>query len=308
MVKLRTAATHVSVIIVLLAAIHLLLGNKEQIIVPEDPWCDQWRDPEHRIVISCLGDSITFGDGSHHVGIPVKASRAGRGNFPMAMRGMMMKALLRNARELRCANSPKNEQLVVHNFGVPGATLTPSSLQYEMTEAFRKALTVEATLVIIMLGTNDSREWLNATHFMTHYQRLVRSVRRDNSKLPVMVLSPPPCYPESALFLKTGKCKPVFGINCDVVRRDVSNACRRAVVEGDPFMMFIDVFGSLVNSSSTRRNLDDHFRQNRCPSKLARHTDSIISLFSDGVHPTQVTSNLIADIVSVGVAQYLGFM
>ena len=32
---------------------------------PVDSWCHQWSDPESRIVILCLGDSITYGNGSH---------------------------------------------------------------------------------------------------------------------------------------------------------------------------------------------------------------------------------------------------
>jgi lysophospholipase L1-like esterase len=227
----------------------------------------------------------------------------------MTMLEMIVEALQRKAHALHCATPPSASQIVVKNFGVPGATLTPSDLWYESTSEYGRALAINATLVVIMLGTNDSKEWRNASHFIASYHRLIQNVRKGNRGLPVIILSPPPCYPGPALYEEIGTCKTIYSINCQTVRRDVRDACRQAAVAADGSdVTFLDVFSALVSSSSAIRELENDFHAS-CPSELAPlarklHSASITALFSDGVHPTHATSDSIAAIVAARVVRF----
>lgn len=290
-----------------LFAVHLAVvhSKSNNLQLQQSAWCRQWIDQELRIVVSCLGDSITYGDGSHLFNAPVKVSRAGRGNFPTAMKAFILSALEEKAARLGCSSMPSANQIVVGNYGVPGATLTPGPLQYEQTKEFRSAMTVDAAIAIVMLGTNDSKEWDNAT--MPYFQRLLKqfidNLRNRNPSIDVIIMSPPPCYPEPAIFENTATCRAVYSINCSVVRHQVREACR-AVCSNHAAagLTFVDLFGELVHHSHADvEKLEAHFKLGVCSEGLSEfHRKSlsfgITSLFSDGVHPTHLVSDRIARI------------
>ncbi|MFY7818427.1 MAG: GDSL-type esterase/lipase family protein [Akkermansiaceae bacterium] len=120
--------------------------------------------PEFRI--ACVGDSITQGSG------------AGRGkSYPSQLQELL------------------GEKWAVGNFGVSGRTLLKKGDHpYWNEKAYKNALAHAPHVVIIMLGTNDTKpqNWKFSEEFYPDYEELVKSFQELPSKPIVFVCRPCP--------------------------------------------------------------------------------------------------------------------
>jgi acyl-CoA thioesterase-1 len=123
--------------------------------------------------VACVGDSITAGSG-------------------IADRTMTYPAQL--ARLL-------GEQWVVKNFGVSGATMMNScDKPYQNEGKFREAVEFKPDVVVIKLGTNDTKphNWkASAENFTKDSKLLLAAFREANAKVKIFLCTPAPAFPEN---------------------------------------------------------------------------------------------------------------
>lgn len=116
--------------------------------------------------VACVGDSITQGSG------------AAKGmSYPSQLQTLL------------------GESWVVGNFGVSGRTLLKKGDHPYWNEgAYQKALGFKPDVVIIMLGTNDTKpqNWAHEAEFVADYTELVKSFQALESKPRVYVCRPCP--------------------------------------------------------------------------------------------------------------------
>ena len=116
--------------------------------------------------VACVGDSITAGAGAE----PGKA-------YPI-----QLQAILGNTWEVK-------------NFGVSGRTLLKKGDHpYWIEKAFTAAQAYQPNVVVIMLGTNDtkSQNWVHQDEFYADYKELVETFKNLASKPKVFICRPPP--------------------------------------------------------------------------------------------------------------------
>jgi acyl-CoA thioesterase I len=117
------------------------------------------------VKVACVGDSITQGAGS-------------KGNpYPKQLQELL------------------GEKWKVGNFGVGGRTLMDKGDHPYMSEkAYKDALAMKPDVVIIMLGTNDTKpqNWKFKDTFVTDYTKLVASFQALESKPRIYVCRPCP--------------------------------------------------------------------------------------------------------------------
>lgn len=118
------------------------------------------------VKVACVGDSITHGSG------------ASKGNsYPDQLRRML------------------GEKFEVKNFGVSGATLLNSGDRpYQKQKLYKAALAYEPDVVVIMLGTNDSKpqNWKHREAFEADYRELVGKFAALKSHPRIWVVLPCP--------------------------------------------------------------------------------------------------------------------
>ena len=135
---------------------------------------------DHLVRVACVGDSITFGA---HLRDPNQES------YP-AVLGQML--------------GPGFE---VRNFGVGGATLLKhGDKPYFKQSAYTNALASKPDVVVILLGTNDSKHpgdggtdadksvnnWQSKADFVSDYEDLIRQFRNANPEARIFVGLPTP--------------------------------------------------------------------------------------------------------------------
>jgi acyl-CoA thioesterase I len=189
--------------------------------------------------VACLGDSITFGAGvsdqAHH-------------SYP-ALLGQWL--------------GPKWD---VRNFGVRGATLLKKGNKpYKEQPEFAAALQFKPDVVIIKLGTNDSKHpgagaqgvannWRYKADFAQDYTALLTEFRKANPNIKVFLCLPVPAYaPEK------------FGVDGTAIREEIVPLIRR------------------VAASAGAEVIDLHSALSGKPE-----------LFPDTVHPNDAGTRLIA--------------
>lgn len=135
-------------------------------------------DYEAPVRVACVGDSITQGSG------------AAKGkSYPAQLQELL------------------GPQWKVGNFGVSGRTLLrKGDYPYWNEKAYQNALAFKPDVVIIMLGTNDTKpqNWKHEAEFVTDYRDLVNSFLSLESKPRVFVCRPCP-VPEPGNFRITEK-------------------------------------------------------------------------------------------------------
>ncbi|HUA64778.1 MAG TPA: GDSL-type esterase/lipase family protein [Alphaproteobacteria bacterium] len=145
--------------------------------------CVSRADITQPIRVACVGDSITYGAG---------LKNRDAESYPYWLGRWM---------------GPGYD---VHNFGRSGATLLRAGdLPYVNQPQHDEALAFSPDIVIIMLGTNDSKHhggglppndnvatnWLHKADFVSDYEALIAEFRAINPKAKIYVCCPPPCFP-----------------------------------------------------------------------------------------------------------------
>lgn len=131
--------------------------------------CEAAREAPKRI--ACVGDSITFG----------AAIKDRVKNCYPAQLGRML-----------------GEKFEVRNFGVNGATLLKKGDKpYWKLKAYANARDFQPEVVVIKLGTNDSKphNWKHKEEYVADYVALIESFRKLASKPTVWLCYPVPAYP-----------------------------------------------------------------------------------------------------------------
>lgn len=122
------------------------------------------------IRVTCVGNSITFGYG---------LSEREKEAYPQRLQTLL------------------GRNWEVHNFGVSGATLLSRGNQpYVQTAAYLNALDSKPDIVMIKLGTNDSKliNRKNLADFKKDYKELIFSFRRLPTHPRIILLLPLPCF------------------------------------------------------------------------------------------------------------------
>ncbi len=120
--------------------------------------------------VACVGDSITFGS---HV------TDRDNNSYPAVLQKLL------------------GEKYQVANFGVSGATLLrKGDKPYWTQAAFEQSNDFAPDIVVIMLGTNDSKpkNWAYKTDFANDYRDLIVHYATLQSHPRVYVMLPPPVY------------------------------------------------------------------------------------------------------------------
>jgi lysophospholipase L1-like esterase len=121
--------------------------------------------------VACIGNSITYGDGIEDRSM----------TYP-AQLGRLL-----------------GEGWEVQNFGVNGATLLKQGdLPYWETDAYREALAYNPDVVIIKLGTNDTKpqNWQYADAYIPDYEALIDSFAGLSARPQIWLALPAPAYAE----------------------------------------------------------------------------------------------------------------
>ncbi|HZT22199.1 MAG TPA: GDSL-type esterase/lipase family protein [Verrucomicrobiae bacterium] len=134
----------------------------------------------HLLRVACVGDSITYGAG---------LTNRARDAWP-AVLGRML-----------------GPHWDVRNFGVSGRTLLKAGDHpYWIERAFTNALEFKPDVLIILLGTNDSKRptkefprapdnWQHHDEFQSDYEEMIAEFRRANPDVKIYVCLPPPAFP-----------------------------------------------------------------------------------------------------------------
>lgn len=137
-------------------------------MAPIDP--EAFKEP---VKVACIGDSITQGAGA----------AAGK-SYPSQLQELL------------------GDKWKVGNFGVSGRTLLKKGdFPYWKEKAYQDALAFKPDVVVIMLGTNDTKpqNWKHEAEFVADYTELVKSFQALDSKPRVFVCRPCP-VPEPGNF------------------------------------------------------------------------------------------------------------
>ena len=120
--------------------------------------------------VACVGDSITRG---------TFVWRRKTRSYPAQLQAML------------------GERFCVRAFGVNGHAVQQSSDRpYRSSEAFRRSTSFQPDIVLVMLGTNDSRgdNWKGAGPFSTDYRELVAQYQTLVSSPRVWLMTPPAVF------------------------------------------------------------------------------------------------------------------
>jgi lysophospholipase L1-like esterase len=126
------------------------------------------------IHLACVGDSITQGVG---VKDPKKDS------YPSQLARLL------------------GDQWIVRNYGVSAMTMMKKGdLPYERRPEYKTALDSKPDVVVIALGTNDSKPQnieTNPDDFVPSYREMIAKFRAANPKIKIYVCLPAPAFPEN---------------------------------------------------------------------------------------------------------------
>lgn len=188
---------------------------------------------KNQIRVACVGDSITYGYG---------VKRWTRNNYPRKL-GILL-----------------GNEYCVHNYGRCGATASYlGDLPYEKTNEYKKSLSFNPNVVIMMLGTNDSKanNYKSKKEYLDDCLRILSSYKENNKEIKAFILTPPPAFEH-----ENGLAK--FEINPKLVEE------MHQALLANKDLMIIDLYQVLQGQKE---------------------------LFWDGVHPNKEGSNIIANVV-----------
>ncbi len=159
------------------------------------------------IRVACIGDSITAGSGAKDRRI---------GPYPAQLQVLL------------------GSGYKVQNFGVGGATMgRTGDKPYDKQAAYKAALAFKPQLVVIKLGTNDSKahNWAKKDDFLPSAKALLAAVRESNPEAKIWLCLPAPCFPGN------------FGITDAVVSEGIIPALKQLAEEEK--LTTIDLYAAL---------------------------------------------------------------
>ena len=188
-----------------------------------------------QIKVACVGDSVTYG-----FGIKNRA----KFNYPSVLQTLL------------------GDEYCVNNYGYSGRTVsTKADRPYMDEKLYRQSLDFRPDIVVLMLGSNDSKpfNW-DREQFISDYRAIVESYRALDSQPQIYIVIPTPVYPVD------GEVK--YHINGDVIQDEIVPLTRQLAQE-----LTLPVID--MNTPFLERP----------------------DLFSDGCHPNQDGAQLYAHIV-----------
>lgn len=159
------------------------------------------KESAHIYQVYCVGDSITYGSG-----------------------------LADEEREQCCYPAILQELLGAHyqvyNCGVSGRTLLDlPEKSYRNTGYIDMIKMQEPDILIVMLGTNDSKEgYWDAEVYREQYLSLVAELREIASEPEIYIMVPPEAFP-----LKDGEI--IYGISNDVIHNEIGTIIKEVAAE-----------------------------------------------------------------------------
>ena len=129
-------------------------------------------DQEDKVKIACVGDSITFGAGIKDRGNNCYPAQLGKFLGP---------------------------DFSVRNFGVSGATLLKEGDRpYWKTKDYASALSWKPDLIVIKLGTNDTKpkNWEHEAQFASDLKAMITAFRKLETEPEIFLCLPVPAFPE----------------------------------------------------------------------------------------------------------------
>lgn len=132
--------------------------------------CSSQDDLKRAVRVACVGDSITYG-----LTLKDRAHSA----YPSQLGSLL------------------GAKYSVKSFGRSGATLLANGDRpYIKSKEFAASLEFKADVVVIMLGTNDTKErnWIMKEQFEADYLDLIERYRHSNADVKILIALPPPIY------------------------------------------------------------------------------------------------------------------
>lgn len=168
---------------------------------------------ENQIRVACVGDSITYGHG-------IQNWR--ENNYPVQLGRIL------------------GDSYCVANFGVSGSTAQDSGDKpYRKQKMYKESLAFDADIIIIMLGSNDSKaeNRNDIQSFKKQYLSLIKSYTENNKNAKIILCSPAqPFYVGGET---DGPAK--FGINPEAVSQ-ISDAVKEIADENNFVYADINAF------------------------------------------------------------------
>lgn len=186
-------------------------------------------DYKATIRVACVGDSITYG-----AGIQDREHKS----YPAQLSQML------------------GDKWEVKNFGVSGATLLKQGDKpYHKEGAYQQALDYKPDVLIIKLGTNDSKpqNWQHKDDFASDYKEMIAAFRKVSPAVKVYTCLPVPAFPGN------------WGISDTIIKNEVIPLAQQ--VATDTNATVIDLYSALAGKKE---------------------------LFPDTVHPNAEGARLIA--------------
>jgi lysophospholipase L1-like esterase len=181
--------------------------------------------------VACVGDSITYGfaiDDREHKSYPAQLA-----------------VLLGAGYEVK-------------NFGVSAATLLKhGDYTYWERDAYKESLAYQPQIVVIMLGTNDSKpqNWAHKDEFAADYKALIASYAALDSHPKIYLCLPAPDFPGN------------WGITEDVIHNEV--APKIATLAEELHLPLIDMHAALAGRGEL---FADHVHPDATGAGIMAHT------------------------------------
>lgn len=242
------------------------------------------RDPKERqrLRILCLGDSITYGNGSH----TRLARREPGGNYPLMLR------VDEGLKSMLCPDT----RIEVVNLGWNGCSVQDGKRCYRNTLAYRSAIRrmKTADVVVFILGTNDSKDynWQSSAAFEEALVQYMEEITdAGHPKLEVILAAPPPVYANPLHFniaSQAPQTTTAFHVRMDRLRNEIRNSVT-AVAE-DFGITFLDLYSSVLSAIP---ELD--LAGMRMEQGTATVEDAVLvkKYYHDGVHPHSPTHEIV---------------
>lgn len=204
---------------------------------------DMRKPSEDQIRVACVGDSITFGHG---------VKPWGKMQYPRQLEAFL------------------GDGYFVRNFGYSGRTASlTGDFPYEAEALYQESLDFAPDIVILMLGTNDSKpyNWKGAEAFAADIRRLVEAYSALPSAPEVYIMLPPPAF-------EVDGAPVVYDIDAEIIADEIVPALRGLAEE--LHAPVIDLFALFADRPD---------------------------LFMDGVHPNVDGASVMAQAVSEAIGR-----